>query len=164
MRDVRGDSCPPFYWLNRLLYFIPVLGGERALSKDIWEAVPRLYRKGFQIEIALNYYTKKSGRKMGFAVMPGLSQVIKEEKRGFCLGMWQRLKMCGEVFWISFRLYIVRFVLDLVSATRQSSTEIDAQNVSLGALNHSAPTAPASHDTALRRALDTTAWNRVGKK
>jgi polyprenyl-phospho-N-acetylgalactosaminyl synthase len=103
------------YWLNRLLYFIPVLGGERALSKDIWEAVPRLYRKGFQIEIALNYYTKKSGRKMGFAVMPGLSQVIKERKRGFCLGLWQRLKMCGEVLWISFRLYIVRFVLDLVS-------------------------------------------------
>jgi glycosyltransferase involved in cell wall biosynthesis len=103
------------YWLNRLLYFIPVLGGERTLSKDIWDAVPRLYRKGFQIEIALNYYTKKSGRKMGFAVMSGLSQVIKEKKRGFCLGMWQRLKMYREVFWISFRLYIVRFVLDLVS-------------------------------------------------
>jgi hypothetical protein len=53
------------YWLNRLPYFIPVLGGERALSKDTWDSVRRLYRKGFQIEIALNYYTKKSGRKWG---------------------------------------------------------------------------------------------------
>lgn len=96
------------YWMNRLLYFIPVLGGERALTKDIWRNVPRIYRKGFQIEIALNYYTKKSGRKMAFGVMPGLSQVIKEKKRGFWLGLWQRIKMCAEVFWISFRLYVIR--------------------------------------------------------
>lgn len=96
------------YWMNRLLYFIPVLGGERALTKQIWRMVPRIYRKGFQIEIALNYYTKKSGHKMAFGVMPGLSQVIKEKKRGFWLGLIQRLKMCGEVFWISFRLYVIR--------------------------------------------------------
>jgi glycosyltransferase involved in cell wall biosynthesis len=100
------------YWLNRLLYFIPVLGGERALRKQVWSSVPRTYRKGFQIEIALNYYTKKSGHKMGFAVMPGLTQVIKEKKRGFWLGLGQRIKMSAEVLWISLRLYVSRnFVL-----------------------------------------------------
>lgn len=103
------------YWMNRLLYFVPVLGGERALTKDIWRLVPRTYRKGFQIEIALNYYTKKSGRKMAFGVMPGLSQVIKEKKRGFWLGLWQRIKMCAEVLWISFRLYVIRNLLTLFS-------------------------------------------------
>ena len=101
------------YWMNRLLYFIPVLGGERALTKEIWRNVPRIYRKGFQIEIALNYYTKKSGHKMGFGVMPGLSQVIKEKKRGFWLGLWQRMKMCAEVLLISFRLYAIRNLLTL---------------------------------------------------
>jgi glycosyltransferase involved in cell wall biosynthesis len=100
------------YWMNRLLYFIPVLGGERALTKEIWRLVPPIYRKGFQIEIALNYYTKKSGHKMGFGVMPGLSQVIKEKKRGFWLGLWQRLKMCAEVLWISIRLYVIRTLID----------------------------------------------------
>jgi glycosyltransferase involved in cell wall biosynthesis len=103
------------YWMNRLLYFIPVLGGERALTKDIWRNVPRIYRKGFQIEIALNYYTKKSGHKMAFAVMPGLSQVIKEKKRGFWLGLSQRIKMCAEVFWISFRLYVMRSLANIFS-------------------------------------------------
>ena len=103
------------YWMNRLLYFIPVLGGERALTKEIWRMVPRTYRKGFQIEIALNYYTKKSGRKMAFGVMPGLSQVIKEKKRGFWLGLVQRIKMCAEVFWISFRLYVVRSLANLLT-------------------------------------------------
>jgi glycosyltransferase involved in cell wall biosynthesis len=101
------------YWMNRLLYFIPVLGGERALTKEVWRRVPRIYRKGFQIEIALNYYTKKSSQKMGFAVMPGLSQVIKEKKRGFWLGLLQRIKMCGEVAWISFRLYVIRNLISL---------------------------------------------------
>jgi glycosyltransferase involved in cell wall biosynthesis len=101
------------YWMNRLLYFIPVLGGERALTKDIWRLVPRIYRKGFQIEIALNYYTKRSGHTMSFGVMPGLSQVIKEKKRGFWLGLIQRIKMCGEVAWISFRLYVIRNLIFL---------------------------------------------------
>lgn len=106
------------YWMNRLLYFIPVLGGERALTKDLWRHVPRIYRKGFQIEIALNYYTKKSGRKMAFGVMPGLSQVIKEKKRGFWLGLRQRIGMCGEVFWISFRLYVIRSLMNLFSGQK----------------------------------------------
>lgn len=112
------------YWMNRLLYFIPVLGGERALTKDIWRLVPCIYRKGFQIEIALNYYTKKSGRRMGFAVMPGLSQVIKEKKRGFWLGLMQRIKMCGEVLWISFRLYIIRTLANLFSPSRRTRPRV----------------------------------------
>jgi glycosyltransferase involved in cell wall biosynthesis len=103
------------YWMNRLLYFIPVLGGERALTKEIWRNVPRIYRKGFQIEIALNYYTKKFGHKMAFGVMPGLSQVIKETKRGVWLGLWQRIKMCAEVLWISFRLYVIRTLANVFS-------------------------------------------------
>ena len=90
-----------------------MLGGERAITKEIWRLVPRIYRKGFQIEIALNYYTKKSGHTMSFGVMPGLSQVIKEVKRGFWLGLWQRIRMCGEVAWISFRLYIIRNLITL---------------------------------------------------
>ncbi|HMJ89126.1 MAG TPA: glycosyltransferase family 2 protein [Candidatus Acidoferrum sp.] len=114
------------YWMNRLLYFIPVLGGERALKKEVWRMVPRIYRKGFQIEIALNYYTKRSGQKMSFAVMPGLSQVIKEKKRGFWLGMLQRVKMCGEVAWISFRLYVIRnliFVFERIARNVKGTRE-----------------------------------------
>lgn len=109
------------YWMNRLLYFIPVLGGERALTKEIWRNVPRIYRKGFQIEIALNYYTKKTGHKMAFGVMPGLSQVIKEKKRGFWLGLWQRIKMCAEVLWISFRLYVVRSILNFFAPSMKGA-------------------------------------------
>jgi glycosyltransferase involved in cell wall biosynthesis len=112
------------YWMNRLLYFIPVLGGERALTKELWRMVPRTYRKGFQIEIALNYYTKKSGLKMSFGVMPGLSQVIKEKKRGFWLGLWQRIKMSSEVLWISLRLYVFRSLAVLFGRTPETSSAL----------------------------------------
>jgi glycosyltransferase involved in cell wall biosynthesis len=115
------------YWMNRLLYFIPVLGGERALTKEIWRLVPRIYRKGFQIEITLNYYTKKFGRKMAFGVMPGLSQVIKEKKRGFWLGLAQRIKMCAEVLWISFRLYVVRSIVNLFSPAQRHGPPREAR-------------------------------------
>lgn len=119
------------YWMNRLLYFIPVLGGERALTKDVWRQVPRIYRKGFQIEIALNYYTKRSGQKMSFGVMPGLSQVIKEKKRGFWLGLLQRIKMCGEVAWISFRLYVIRNLLTAWERLRGTGDRREPQPVSI---------------------------------
>ena len=112
------------YWMNKLLYFIPVLGGERALTKEIWRLVPRTYRKGFQIEIALNYYTQKSGHRMGFGVMPGLSQVIKEKKRGFWPGLWQRIKMCAEVFWISFRLYVIRSLANVFGPVRRPKQRV----------------------------------------
>ncbi len=115
------------YWMNKLLYFIPVLGGERALTKEVWRRVPGMYRKGFQIEIALNYYTKKSGQKMGFGVMPGLSQVIKEKKRGFWLGMWQRIKMCAEVLWISFRLYVIRTIATLFGRGDRPASRLEAR-------------------------------------
>lgn len=98
----------------------PTSLASRTLTKEIWRNVPRIYRKGFQIEIALNYYTKKSGRKMAFGVMPGLSQVIKEKKRGFWLGLWQRIKMCTEVLWISFRLYVIRTLLDVFVPARRT--------------------------------------------
>ncbi len=95
------------YWLNRILRFTPILGGERVLTKDLWYQVPPAFKKNFQIEIALNFYTKTSGRKMGFAVMPGLTQVIKEKKRGLLLGLYQRILMILDVCWAAARIYLL---------------------------------------------------------
>ena len=79
------------YWANRLLHFTPILGGERALTRALWDQVPTAYKKNFQIEIALNFFAKMNGHRMGFTVVHGLGQVIKEKKRGLLPGLWQRL-------------------------------------------------------------------------
>jgi glycosyltransferase involved in cell wall biosynthesis len=101
---IRGRKS---YWANRLLHFTPILGGERVLTRTLWNHVPRTYKKNFQIEIALNFYAKHLGQRMGFTVVHGLSHVIKETKRGLWLGLWQRLLMISDVVLIGWRLYVV---------------------------------------------------------
>ena len=101
---IRGRKT---YWANRLLHFTPILGGERVLTKTLWNRVPRTYKKNFQVEIALNFFAKHLGQRMGFTVVHGLSQVIKEKKRGFWLGLWQRLLMIYDIVLIGWRIYVV---------------------------------------------------------
>jgi len=93
--------------LNKIVYFSPILGGERVLKKSLWSQVPNWCVKSFQIEISLNYFSKRSGGKMGFELMPGLTHIKKETKRGFWPGVLARVKMYSELLVISFKLYVV---------------------------------------------------------
>ncbi len=95
------------YWANRLLRVTPILGGERALRRALWDLVPTGYKRNFQIEIALNFFAKSNGYCMGFEVIRGLSQVIKEKKRGLLPGIWQRLSMIADILLVSWRIYAV---------------------------------------------------------
>jgi len=101
---IRGRKS---YWANRMLHFTPILGGERALTRELWHQVPQAYKKKFQIEIALNFFAKTNGHRMGFTVVSGLSQVIKEKKRGLLPGLWQRLLMIRDILLASWRIYAV---------------------------------------------------------
>ena len=101
---IRGRKT---YWTNRLLHFTPILGGERALRRALWDQVPAAHKKNFQIEIALNYYAKLNGHHMGFTVVHGVGQVIKERKRGVLRGLWARTLMIRDIIVVSAKLYIV---------------------------------------------------------
>lgn len=101
---IRGRKT---YWANRLLRFTPIIGGQRALRRELWDQVPSTYKKNFQIEIALNFFAKQCGHRMGFRVMPAYGQVIKEKKRGILSGSWQRLSMIGDILIVSWRLYVL---------------------------------------------------------
>lgn len=92
---------------NTLLEVSPVIGGQRALTRQVWSEVPRKYKENFQVEIALNYFTKKNERKMGFTILKNLTQVPKEKKRGFLAGLYQRFGMIKDLILISYRLYVV---------------------------------------------------------
>jgi glycosyltransferase involved in cell wall biosynthesis len=101
---IRGRKA---YWTNRLLHFTPILGGERALRRALWEQVPPAHKKNFQIEIALNYFAKLNGHRMGFRVVHGIGQVIKERKRGILPGLWARMLMIRDIIVVSAKLYVV---------------------------------------------------------
>lgn len=96
--------------LNRALRFFPIIGGDRALTRRLWEAVPADGVAGFQIEIALNYTSKQFEKGMGFELVHGTCHRIKERKYGLAVGVGRRLMMIGHVLSISFRLYILGWV------------------------------------------------------
>src|SRR5688500_20370617 len=62
-----GIRARRMYWANRLLHFTPVISGERALRREIWDQVPPDYKRNFQIEIALNFFAKQNGHRMGIS-------------------------------------------------------------------------------------------------
>ena len=92
--------------LNRLIHFFPIIGGERALTRELWESVPAVQKNGFQIEIAMNYSSKLFTRGMGFELIGGTGHHTKEQKYGFCVGAWRRYCMIVDIVSISFRLYV----------------------------------------------------------
>jgi glycosyltransferase involved in cell wall biosynthesis len=94
-------------WLNHLLHVFPIISGERALTRALWLAVPAGCKRGFQIEIALNYFAKRTAKGMGFALIPGTEHHIKERKYGLWAGLLRRLGMVADVLAISVRLYVI---------------------------------------------------------
>ena len=82
------------YYLRFILAFIPLLGGERVLTKNLWNQVPAYYKERFRIEAGLNFYAKYYGKGFRFKVFPGLKQTIKEKK----YGVWKGLKARAGMF------------------------------------------------------------------
>lgn len=101
-------------WIDRLQAFLPTLSGKRALRRAVWTSVPDVYKEGFQIEIALNYFAKKGGHGMGYEVLHGVICIPKEKKYGFMKGFLQRLEMMYDVCSISFRLYVVHTLTTVI--------------------------------------------------
>ena len=97
---------------NFLLPYLPKLSGNRAIRKTIWEKIPVRYKKGFQVEVAMNYFVPRLGCKHEAKIIKGVKQRIKEKKHGFVYGFLERLKMMFEVALIFLRLYIIKNITD----------------------------------------------------
>lgn len=96
-------------WLTRILRFLPLLSGTRAMTREVWQSVPPEYKERFQIEIALNYFCKyRAHRRLGSRLLPKVRNTVKEKKYGFWGGFWHRLKMMADITVIFVRLYVVK--------------------------------------------------------
>ena len=85
------------YLLHRIMAFVPLLGGERALTKHLWDILPARYKDRFRIEAGLNFYAVHYGSGLKFRVFKGISQTTKEAKFGFWDGIRRRFAMFSEV-------------------------------------------------------------------
>ncbi|MEZ0114918.1 glycosyltransferase involved in cell wall biosynthesis [Catenulispora sp. EB89] len=98
----QADMTVGLRWLLR--FRIPILrgvfaklGGERVLTRELWDSVPEGYRRGFRIEAALNVTARRAGLRVRPMILPRVKQVIKERKRGVAGGLTSRAGMIVEI-------------------------------------------------------------------
>ena len=83
-----------FSWLASHL---PLIGGERALQRFVFEKTPKKRRRGFMVEIALNYYCRSRRLPYGTVFLKGLSIKRKMQKVGFLKGFAGYVKMGWQI-------------------------------------------------------------------
>jgi len=99
-----GMSNRRWYLVHEMLAFVPLLGGERAITKNLWRKVPEYYRRHFRIEVALNFFAIYYGQGYQYKILNGVTQTVKEIKYGFLEGLRARLKMFYNIFSTQIRL------------------------------------------------------------
>lgn len=75
----------------------PFLSGQRAVRKDLFDAVPKLEDSRFGVEMALTHYAERHGVDIVRVTLPYVSQVTKEEKRGLIPGLQARMEMYKDI-------------------------------------------------------------------
>ena len=75
----------------------PQLNGQRAVLRERLLEVPGLAKSRYGIEVLITEHAKRAGWAVQDVPLPGVSQVMKEEKRGFWVGAGVRLQMYGEI-------------------------------------------------------------------
>jgi len=75
----------------------PFLSGQRALGTEDLRKVPGLERARYDLELLLTRHAKERGWRVRYLPLKGVSQVMKEEKRGLLKGFLHRLRMYGEI-------------------------------------------------------------------
>ena len=78
-------------------HITPQLNGQRAILREKLLSVLGLRESRYGIEIAISEHAKKENWKMLEVAMLGVSQVMKEEKRGFWKGFRIRLEMYRDI-------------------------------------------------------------------
>lgn len=87
------------FFFRFIFLFIAVLGGERAITKKLWNMIPDTYKQGYEIESALNFYALHYGKGFSYEVFNEIHQTSKEKKFGLWEGSKRRWKMLGKILW-----------------------------------------------------------------
>ncbi len=91
-------------FVMRLTRFLPLIGGERAVQRQIFERIPEHYLQGFMVEIAMNAYCKSHRLRVGTRECPGLHIRRKMQKVGWWKGLKEYIRMWRAVLkamWIT---------------------------------------------------------------
>lgn len=94
-------------FFTAVAHLFPRISGERAMRREIFEAVPSKLMNGFQAEITLNHYCRLLGSRLKTVDLRGLSIRRKYQKVGIVKAVVQYLRMFIQIVRA---MFIVRFV------------------------------------------------------
>jgi polyisoprenyl-phosphate glycosyltransferase len=98
----RADMCVGVfrggkYWSDTAQRISPYLSGQRAIRRELFEAVPYASELRLGIEVALNTTAKRKKARILRVVLRGVSNCHKEQKMGIVKGTAARAKMYVEI-------------------------------------------------------------------
>lgn len=100
--DRRCDMCVGIfrggkYWSDTAQMITPYLSGQRAVRRELFEAVPYIGELRFGVEVALNNMAKRRRARIMRVALVGVSNTHKEQKMGIVKGVEARTKMYVEI-------------------------------------------------------------------
>ncbi len=75
----------------------PFLSGQRGMFTEDLKGIEGLGQARYDLELLLTRWARAGGHRVVYVPLQGLSQVMKEEKRGVLKGFLHRLRMYGEI-------------------------------------------------------------------
>jgi glycosyltransferase involved in cell wall biosynthesis len=84
-------------WSDAAQRVSPNLSGQRAVKRELFEAVPNVCELRMGIEVALKLVAKQRKARVLKVQLRGVSNCYKEQKLGLVKGTAARLKMYGEI-------------------------------------------------------------------
>jgi hypothetical protein len=84
-------------FIDSFVKCLPLIAGERILSRELFLSVPEEYIQGFMVEITLNYMCKIKKFRYGSVLLPGLSIRRKYQKVGWRKSLKQYLHMTFQI-------------------------------------------------------------------
>ena len=76
----------------------PTWSGQRGIPRQTILNTPNLETRGYGIELAINDSIAREGLRLEYVDLTGVSQVLKEQKRGLVAGLLWRFKMYWQIF------------------------------------------------------------------
>ncbi|MBI5794251.1 glycosyltransferase [Candidatus Uhrbacteria bacterium] len=84
-------------WITSLTKHLPLISGERAMQRSVFEGVPGRFLHGFMIESALNYFCRSRGAVLCAVKLPGLTIRRKYQKVGILRAVLQYARMSYQI-------------------------------------------------------------------
>jgi glycosyltransferase involved in cell wall biosynthesis len=84
-------------WTTLAQILVPNISGQRAIRRDVFQAIPCLTRAGYGVELAITNYVLGEGLPIARVVLQDVTHPMKEEKLGFLRGARARLRMYWQM-------------------------------------------------------------------